>query len=50
MLLAYVLEKVLPLPLGRKLKNLAIESNNISGFPQSKLASTRKSAQIISRQ
>jgi hypothetical protein len=35
---------------GRNLKNLVIECSNISGFPLSRFAPARKSAQIISRQ
>jgi hypothetical protein len=35
---------------GKNLKNLVIEYSNISGFPLSRLAPARKSAQIISRQ
>jgi hypothetical protein len=35
---------------GKNLKNLVIEYSNISGFPLSRLAPAKKSAQIISRQ
>ena|SRR6266404_9640535 len=35
---------------GRNLKNCLIDCNNISGFPSSRCAPARKSAQIISRQ
>src|SRR6266436_7777088 len=35
---------------GRNLKNCRIDCNNISGFPSSRCAPARKSAQIISRQ
>ena len=35
---------------GRNLKNRWIDCNNISGFPSSRFAPARKSAQIISRQ
>jgi|SRR5271156_3345758 len=35
---------------GKNLKNLVIEYSNISGFPPSRWAPARKSAQIISRQ
>jgi hypothetical protein len=34
----------------RRLKNCRIECSNISGFPLSRFAPARKSAQIISRQ
>src|SRR5437588_11718503 len=36
--------------LGRNLKNCRIECSSISGFPLSRFAPARKSAQIISRQ